>query len=80
MNFLFYKFGFKNYFFYRLNTDSSNWYWNDETSVTYNNLQRKVFSKHGSSFVNSKTNDVQPLLLFCFDEIRCITDNVSYFF
>lgn len=76
---------------FRISTDLSNWFWDDtllsqssvdksaELNITNNNkiqLLRKIFSKHGSSFVNELHSD--QLLTFCVDELRSIVDCVSF--
>uniref|UniRef100_A0A915CZ95 PI4-kinase N-terminal domain-containing protein n=1 Tax=Ditylenchus dipsaci TaxID=166011 RepID=A0A915CZ95_9BILA len=68
----------------KLSTDVSNWFWNESykiDSTTYSSVEsmaKKVFSKHGSSFINDKTDFTSgSLLVFCFDEIRTITNCIK---
>ncbi|KAI1713438.1 phosphatidylinositol 3- and 4-kinase domain-containing protein [Ditylenchus destructor] len=64
----------------RLSTDMSNWFWNETSSerATSSLSTKKMFSKHGSSFVNEKMSATESPLLFSFDdEIGIITDCVK---
>uniref|UniRef100_A0A914GZZ0 1-phosphatidylinositol 4-kinase n=1 Tax=Globodera rostochiensis TaxID=31243 RepID=A0A914GZZ0_GLORO len=57
-----------------LNTDSSNWFWNEQTkSESDSNFFKKLFNRHGSSFLFQGNSSNLPIFRFCFDEIQRIT-------
>nr|CAD2200678.1 unnamed protein product [Meloidogyne enterolobii] len=55
--------------------NSSNWFWNDQKTEE-SNLQRKLFTRHGSSFVNTRRKGTAKFS-YCFDEICRLNVNIK---
>ncbi|KAL3103006.1 hypothetical protein niasHT_026454 [Heterodera trifolii] len=61
-----------------LNTDSSNWFWNDQMKTENDtNSYKKLFTRHGSSFLLQREPSSVPKFRVCFDEIQKITNCVK---
>ena len=72
---------------FRLNTDSSNWFWESgdcstvhdggSARISSGKSNVRIYSRHGSSFMNGRNERASVTFSLCFDEIQRVHQCVS---